>query len=185
MVRAGLIAHQAGIGLGRTLGPWMEEHLAPLPGPAQRLPRLVVDVDGFHWLMRGRQGVTHEVCLLARVYPATPARAWTRLCRFFTLQAPEAVRPETTTRVSASRWQRPCLRYLGPPGSPTPKRIGVKQWHSTTRCSSRSQWPLQRTYSSPRPWHRGRGLRHRRGNGRRRLVGRCPHSEQKKWSRER
>src|SRR5262249_51830716 len=59
MVRAGLVAHEAGIGLGRTLGPWMEEHLAPLAGPAQRLPRPVVDVNGFHWLMTGRHCVAH------------------------------------------------------------------------------------------------------------------------------
>src|SRR4029450_9601375 len=56
MVRAGLIAHEAGIGLGRALGTGMEEHLAPLPWPAQRLPRPVVDVDGFHWLMIGCRG---------------------------------------------------------------------------------------------------------------------------------
>src|SRR5438477_6670924 len=67
MVRAGLIAHEPGIGLCRTLGPWMEEHLAPLAGPAQRLPCPFVDVDGFHWKMTGRHGVAHGMCLLARV----------------------------------------------------------------------------------------------------------------------
>src|SRR5262245_47119924 len=61
MVRAGLIAHEPGIGLGRALGPGMEEHLAPLPRPPQRRPRPVVDVDSFHWLMIGRHDVTHRV----------------------------------------------------------------------------------------------------------------------------
>jgi hypothetical protein len=66
MVRAGLVAHEAGIGLGRALGLRMEEHLAPLAGPAQGLPRPIVDVDRFHWLMTGPDGVTHEVRLLLR-----------------------------------------------------------------------------------------------------------------------
>src|SRR6266850_8154223 len=38
MMSAGLVAHQAGVRLGGAVGPWMEQHLAPLAVPAQRLP---------------------------------------------------------------------------------------------------------------------------------------------------
>src|SRR4029077_8172907 len=51
MVRAGLVADEARGWLGRPVGRGMEQHLAPLPGPAQRLPLPIVGVHRLHWLM--------------------------------------------------------------------------------------------------------------------------------------
>ena len=46
-----LLRFLAGVGLGGPLGPRMEQHLAPLPRPAQRLPLAIVGVNRFHRLM--------------------------------------------------------------------------------------------------------------------------------------
>src|SRR4029434_5901729 len=51
MVRAGLVAHEPRIGLGRPVGTGMEQHLAPLPRPAQGLPLPLVDANGLRRLM--------------------------------------------------------------------------------------------------------------------------------------
>src|SRR5438067_146160 len=52
MMRAGVVADQAGVGLGRRLRTRVEEHLAPLAGPAQCLPFALIDVDGGERLVR-------------------------------------------------------------------------------------------------------------------------------------
>src|SRR5262249_28679391 len=41
---AGLVAHETGVGLGRPLGPRVEDHLAVLAGKPEGLPRHLVDV---------------------------------------------------------------------------------------------------------------------------------------------
>src|SRR5215475_8413307 len=48
MVRAGLVAYKPGIGLGRSLRPGMEQHLAPLAGEAQRFPLAFAVMQRFH-----------------------------------------------------------------------------------------------------------------------------------------
>jgi hypothetical protein len=46
MMRAGVVPHQSGVRLGGRVRARVEQHRAPLPGPAHRVPLLVVDVDG-------------------------------------------------------------------------------------------------------------------------------------------
>src|SRR3954471_7597842 len=57
MMRAGLVAHEPRVRLRRRIAAGMEQHLAPLPGPPQRLPLAVVDVDRGERLVR--QGLAH------------------------------------------------------------------------------------------------------------------------------
>src|SRR4051812_26948922 len=65
MMRTGFVAHEAGVRLGRRAGARVEEHLAPLPGPAQRLPLAFVKVDRGQRLVR-RLG--HLVLLFSPSY---------------------------------------------------------------------------------------------------------------------
>ncbi len=51
MVRPGLVPHQPRVGLGGALRPGVEEHLAPLAGPAQRFPVTGVGVHRLERLM--------------------------------------------------------------------------------------------------------------------------------------
>ena len=77
VVGAGLVANEARVGLGRPLGPRVEQHLAPLAVPAQRLPRPLVGVHGLHRLVlaprarRRRDRIAHgsssrRECISAR-----------------------------------------------------------------------------------------------------------------------
>src|SRR5262252_3296463 len=61
VVRAGVVADEAGVGLRRPLGPRMKEHFAPLPGPAERLPQPVIGVDRFHALVPLLDGIAHLI----------------------------------------------------------------------------------------------------------------------------
>src|SRR6266851_4595334 len=62
MESAGLVAHEARVRLGRSLGPRMEDHLAMLSRKAQRLPGHVVDVTVLGAMVAG--WLAH--CLLLR-----------------------------------------------------------------------------------------------------------------------
>jgi hypothetical protein len=51
VMRARLEAQDAGVGLGRPIGPRMEQHLPGLAGPADRFPFELIAVARFHGLM--------------------------------------------------------------------------------------------------------------------------------------
>jgi hypothetical protein len=58
---SGLVADEARVGLARSLGARMEEHLALLAGEAQRLPGHVVDVTIFRTVVLRR--LAHRILL--------------------------------------------------------------------------------------------------------------------------
>src|SRR5258707_13044409 len=63
MICAWLVAHDAGVGLGRPLGTRVDKHLAGLARPADGLPLALVDVHRLARLVRPRRRFAHRSIL--------------------------------------------------------------------------------------------------------------------------